>query len=182
MNSDLKYLLVQSATKSGTIIRQRQHHGLWITVNGKRRVLIVCRQSSIDFQVSARDAESKETNWTSNMSSYKRWQGSWLHSWIFYPSWREHVNNRAENSTLFGQIKTPCFPSMRSRTVALISHSFRFVVRKYFQKEAEWMQYTLRRSYGNTILFFSLESLSREKADKLMAVTRRIEVRGREEA
>jgi len=71
---------------------------------------------------------------------------------------------------------------MRSGTVALISHSFRFVVRKYFHREAEWMQYTLRGSYGKTILFFSLESLSREKADKLMAVTRRIEVRRREEA
>lgn len=153
MNCDLKYLLVQSTTKR-TFIRQRQHPGLWITVNEKRRVLIVCRQSSIDFQVSARDAESKETNWTSNMSSHKRWQGSWFHSWIFYPSWREDVNNRVENSTSFGQIKTPCFLFMRSGTVALISHSFRFVVRKYFHREAEWMQNTLRGSYGKLSSFF----------------------------
>lgn len=44
------------------------------------------------------------------------------------------------------------------------------------------MQNTLRGSYGKLSSFFSLESLSREKADELIAVTRRIEVRCREEA
>ena len=44
------------------------------------------------------------------------------------------------------------------------------------------MQNTLRGSYGKLSSFFFLESLSREKADELMAVTRRIEVRCREEA
>lgn len=145
MNSDLKYLLVQSAIQK-TIIRQRQFSGLWITVKEERRVLIVCRQSSIDVQVSARQVESKEINWTSNTSSHNRWQGSWLHFWIFYLSWRERVNKRAQNSTSFSQTETSVFTFMRSRTVTLVTHSFRFVVHKYFQWEEDRMQYTLKGS------------------------------------
>ena len=44
--------------------------------------------------------------------------------------------------------------------------------------DAEYTKRLLRK----TILFFSLELLSREKKDEPMAVTRRIKVRCREEA